>query len=53
MASSLFARPSSTAGAAVLSVLGSMLAIAVIAIGLLVVPLAAALVFGPALLERL
>ncbi|WP_204359835.1 hypothetical protein [Microbacterium sp. PM5] len=53
MTTSTLTRSSSTAGAAVLSVLGSMLAIAVIAIGLLVVPLAAALVFGPALLERL
>jgi hypothetical protein len=49
MTTSLLTRSSSTAGAAILSVLGSMLAIAVIAIGLLVVPRRALLVFGPSL----
>ena len=44
--------PSERLRAAILSVLGSMVAIGVIAIGLLVVPVAALLVFGPALLAR-
>ncbi len=41
----------SPAGAAVLSVLGSMGAILIAAVSLLVVPIAAAIAFGPALLE--
>lgn len=41
----------STTRAAVLSVLGSMLAIGVAAIGVLVVPIAALVAFGPALLQ--
>lgn len=40
----------SAGAAAVLSVLGSMLAFGIAALGLLVVPVAAAVVFGPALL---
>lgn len=40
----------SPGAAAVLSVLGSMLAFGIAALGLLVVPVAAALAFGPALL---
>ena len=39
-------------GAAVLSILGSMIAIGVAAMGVLVVPVAALVVFGPALLAR-
>jgi len=46
-------RVSSTTGAAVLSILGSMAAIGIAAIGLLVVPMAALIVFGPALLDLL
>lgn len=42
----------SSLGAAVLSVLGSMIAIGIAALGLLVVPVAAIVVFGPALLAR-
>lgn len=52
MTTSSLARSSSALRAAILSVLGSMVAIGVIAIGLLVVPVAALLVFGPALLAR-
>ncbi|CAI9393088.1 hypothetical protein [Microbacterium sp. T2.11-28] len=47
------ARVSSATGAAVLSILGSMAAIGIVAIGLLVVPVAALIVFGPALLDLL
>ncbi|GAA3038376.1 hypothetical protein [Microbacterium dextranolyticum] len=43
----------SAAGAAVLSIIGSIGAIALIVLALLVVPVAAALAFGPALLSRL
>ncbi len=43
----------SAGGAAVLSVLGSMLAFGIVALGLLVVPVAAIIVFGPALLALL
>ncbi len=43
-------RTDSTTRAAVLSVLGSVLAIGVAAVGLLVVPAAVIVVFGPALL---
>jgi len=46
-------RVGSTTGAAVLSILGSMVAFGIAAIGLLVVPVAAAIVFGPALLDAL
>ncbi len=46
-------RGSSAAGAAVLSVIGSIVAIGVIGLGLLAVPIAAIVVFGPALLELL
>jgi hypothetical protein len=53
MTTSTLTRSSSSAGAAILSVLGSMLAIAVIAIGLLVVPSPQPPVFGPALLASL
>ncbi|MBF4561768.1 hypothetical protein ITJ43_06405 [Microbacterium sp. VKM Ac-2870] len=42
----------SSLGAAVLSILGSMIAIGIAALGLLVVPVAAIVVFGPALLAR-
>jgi hypothetical protein len=42
-------RVSSTTGAAVLSILGSMVAFGIAAVGLLVVPVAALIVFGPAL----
>ncbi|EPD86649.1 hypothetical protein HMPREF1529_00178 [Microbacterium sp. oral taxon 186 str. F0373] len=52
MTTSSLTRSSSSVRAAILSVLGSMVAIGVIAIGLLVVPVAALLVFGPALLAR-
>lgn len=46
--------PKTTAtAAAVLSILGSMLVIGIAALGLLVVPIAALVVFGPALLELL
>lgn len=50
--SALHATRASTgaAGAAALSILGTMGAIALIAAGLLVVPIAAAIAFGPALL---
>lgn len=44
------AERASAGAAAVLSVLGSMLAFGIAALGLLVVPVAAAVVFGPALL---
>jgi hypothetical protein len=43
----------SAGGAAVLSVLGWMLTFAIAASALLVVPIAALVVFGPALLDRL
>ncbi|WP_431802445.1 hypothetical protein [Microbacterium sp. bgisy203] len=43
----------STGGAAVLSVAGVIVAIGLAALALLVVPLAAAVVFGPALLAGL
>ncbi len=43
-------RGASATSAAVLSIIGSMLAIGVAATGLLVVPVAALLVFGPAML---
>lgn len=46
-------RVGSATGAAVLSILGSMVAIGIAAVGLLVVPVAAAIVFGPALLDML
>ena len=46
-------RVGSATGAAVLSILGSMAAIGIAAIGLLVVPVAALIVFGPALLDLL
>lgn len=52
MTTSSLTRSPSSVRAAILSVLGSMVAIGVIAIGLLVVPAAALLVFGPALLAR-
>ncbi len=42
-----------TAGPVVLSILGGMAAIGIAALGLLVVPIAALVVFGPALLELL
>lgn len=42
----------SSLGAALLSILGSMIAIGIAALGLLVVPVAAVVVFGPALLTR-
>ena len=41
------------AGAAVLSILGSMAVIGILAVSLLVVPIAALVVFGPALFELL
>jgi len=53
MTSSPFARSSSSFGAAVLSILGSMIAIGFVALGLLVVPIAALIAFGPALLAHL
>ena len=40
-------------GAAVLAILGSTLAIGIAAFGLLIVPIAAAVAFGPALLGAL
>lgn len=43
----------STGGAAVLSVAGTVVAIGIAALGLLVVPLAAVIAFGPALLALL
>lgn len=43
----------SAGGAAILSILGLIGAIGIAVLALLVVPLAAALAFGPALLERL
>ncbi len=46
-------RGTSAVAAALLSILGSAVAIGVAALALLVVPLAALLVFGPALLELL
>lgn len=46
-------RVSSTTGATVLSILGSMVAIGIATVGLLVVPVAAAIVFGPALIDIL
>ena len=53
MTTSTLTRSSSTLGAAVLSILGSMVAIGVAGAGVLVVPVAAIVVFGPALLARL
>lgn len=47
------ARVGSATGAAVLSILGSMAAIGIATIGLLVVPVAALVVFGPVLLDLL
>ncbi|CAN7218944.1 hypothetical protein LJR045_000780 [Microbacterium sp. LjRoot45] len=47
------ARGASATGAAVLSILGSMAAIGIAALGLLVVPVAALVVFGPVLLDLL
>lgn len=52
MTTSSLTRSPSSLGTAILSVLGSMVAIGVIAIGLLLVPVAALVVFGPALLAR-
>lgn len=46
-------RAASAAGAALLSITGSMVAIGVAALGLLVVPVAALVVFGPALFDLL
>ncbi|KZE88946.1 hypothetical protein [Microbacterium sp. TNHR37B] len=46
-------RTASAGGAAVLSILGAAVAIGIAALGLLVVPAAAAIVFGPALLKLL
>lgn len=45
------ARGASATGSAVLSILGTIAAIGIAALGLLVVPVAALVVFGPALLE--
>ncbi len=53
MSTSTAAPSSSALGAAALSILGSMVAIGVAALGLLVVPVAALVVFGPPLLARL
>lgn len=47
------ARGASAAGAAVLSIFGSMAAFGIAALGLLVVPVAAAVVFGPAVIGLL
>ena len=46
-------RAASSAGAAVLSITGSIVAIGIAAVGLLVVPIAALVVFGPTLFDLL